>query len=140
YPRRLGALLVISLFHIVVIYWGDILMSYAITGFALLLFRRCSDRMLLIWAALLTFVPPIVFALPAVHAVLKPIFMGRMQDPAWKAQFFAAITGHDYGHLIRMQVRQAWSYLARVAIPSFPWILGRFLLGYLVGRRRLLAD
>src|SRR5262249_44957517 len=24
YPRRLGALLVISLFHIVVIYWGDI--------------------------------------------------------------------------------------------------------------------
>jgi len=52
YLRRLLALLAIGLAHTVFIWDGDILARYAIMGFLLLLFRKCSPRMLLLFALL----------------------------------------------------------------------------------------
>jgi uncharacterized protein len=44
--RRLGVLLVIGLADAVFLWWGDILVLYALLGFPLLLLRRASDRVL----------------------------------------------------------------------------------------------
>jgi uncharacterized protein len=59
FRRRLTILLIIGILHFTLIWWGDVLHVYALLGFVLLLFRERSDKTLLIWAACLTFFPPI---------------------------------------------------------------------------------
>ncbi|HEX4876233.1 MAG TPA: hypothetical protein VFV31_06140, partial [Chitinophagaceae bacterium] len=55
--RRLFILLLIGAGHLFLLWEGDILFLYALIGFVLPLFRKCSDRSLLIIAALLIFSP-----------------------------------------------------------------------------------
>ena len=59
FRRRLTILFIIGVLHFTLIWWGDVLHVYALLGFVLLLFRERSDKTLLIWAACLTFIPPI---------------------------------------------------------------------------------
>lgn len=49
YPRRLWALFIIGCFHAVLLWTFDILRLYALLGFVLLLFRKRSNRTLLLW-------------------------------------------------------------------------------------------
>ena len=60
YPRRLAILLVIGLIHAWLIWMGDILVLYALTGFVLLLFRKRSQKTIAIWAIRLTVLPLVV--------------------------------------------------------------------------------
>jgi uncharacterized protein len=66
YVRRLLAMLGFGLLHISLLWWGDILWTYAISGFLLLAFHRASNRTRLIAAALLTFVPGALLSFPEV--------------------------------------------------------------------------
>ncbi len=50
YARRMAVLLLFGLVHAFGLWWGDILVSYAICGFLLLLFRNLSQRAILRWA------------------------------------------------------------------------------------------
>ncbi len=43
YPRRLAILFVIGILHATLVWWGDILVPYALMGFALLLYRKQSQ-------------------------------------------------------------------------------------------------
>lgn len=58
--RRMAILLGFGFVHLMFIWSGDILMLYALMGMLLPLFRNCSDRTLLSWAAVLLFVPVII--------------------------------------------------------------------------------
>ena len=140
YLRRLGILFLIGLCHITFLWWGDIVASYAVTGCVLLLFRRRADRTLLLWAAALIFVPHFVVKVPAVSALLDRLIPNSRHDQAFKAQVLAALAGDDRVHMAWMQVRHFLRFLLPIALWFYPWTLGRFLLGYLVGRRRLLQD
>jgi len=57
YGRRLCVLLGIGLCHAVFLWAGDILVSYAILGFALLLFRKRRLATLIVWAGVCLLVP-----------------------------------------------------------------------------------
>ena len=57
YYRRILWLLAIGLVHAYLIWWGDILFSYAVCGLLLYLFRRISARKLIIIGALVILVP-----------------------------------------------------------------------------------
>jgi len=50
YPRRLTVLLIMGLIHSWLIWWGDILVGYALMGFVLFLFRKRSQKTVMIWA------------------------------------------------------------------------------------------
>jgi uncharacterized protein len=50
YPRRLASLALFGLIHGIVIWSGDILLTYAIIGALLLMFRNQSQKALLYWA------------------------------------------------------------------------------------------
>jgi len=50
YARRLFILFVFGLIHGLLIWWGDILFVYALTGFLLLLFRKRKSKTLVGWA------------------------------------------------------------------------------------------
>ncbi len=51
--RRMVALLLIGVGHVVLLWHGDILITYAINGTLLLLFRRRAQRTLLMWGCVL---------------------------------------------------------------------------------------
>lgn len=53
--RRLGILFFFGLIHVVFVWWGDILITYALLGMLLALFYRASSRLLLATALFLLF-------------------------------------------------------------------------------------
>jgi len=63
FSRRLFILFFIGLIHLWAIWFGDILVLYAMCGMLLLLFRNSSDRRLLFWVLVL------IFLLPGLHAL-----------------------------------------------------------------------
>lgn len=62
FTRRMLVLLAIGIAHAALIWFGDILSLYAVTGLTLLLFRRTTDRNLLCWATGLLLMPIVVNA------------------------------------------------------------------------------
>ncbi len=60
YPRRLIALAVFGLIHGILIWGGDILLTYALSGAILLLFRNRQQKTLLWWAGSLFSLPIVV--------------------------------------------------------------------------------
>jgi len=140
YLRRLAILIAIGLCHATFIWWGDILTSYALAGFLLILFRRSSARALIVWAVALSIVPQLVASAPPVAAFLQRVTPGPGDHEAWRAQVLAAIGGDDYVHLMGIHLRQAFYHVAGASPAYLPWTVGRFLLGYLVGRSLWLHD
>ncbi|HKM68275.1 MAG TPA: DUF418 domain-containing protein [Candidatus Acidoferrum sp.] len=75
YPRRLLALALFGLIHGMLIWAGDILLTYAFSGAILLLFRKRQQKTLLWWAGSL-------FALPIVaSSVFLGLFFSRFHRP-----------------------------------------------------------
>src|SRR5579862_833657 len=60
YPRRLAALALFGLIHGILIWWGDILLSYALAGAILLFFRKREQWTLVWWAAGIFSVPILI--------------------------------------------------------------------------------
>ena len=57
YLRRLGVLLCIGLIHFTCFWWGDVLHVYATLGFLLILFRKRTQKFVLIFATCLAMLP-----------------------------------------------------------------------------------
>ena len=148
YGSRLAILFLIGLAHLLLLWMGDILALYAVMGAILLLFRRASDRALLLWAAALWLVPILWAA--AMH------FGGFRPDVSiFNAGIAAAVAaGADFsrGPLSHYQSADMLAHLKahpgemliRLGIlveqMRFPKVLGMFLIGLWVGRRAIHAD
>lgn len=146
--RRMGLLTLIGFLHLMFIWSGDILMLYAMMGMLLPLFRLASDRTLLAWAAALLLVPvaidlacewsgiylsqPVVDAQQAVCAKFGitddnfAYWLHDAQDYQGVFQFLLQ------GALVRVQ--------EFVDGHRYFKVLGLFLIGFYIGRRRLYAD
>ena len=75
YPRRLLALALFALVHGILIWAGDVLLTYACSGTILLLFRNRQQKTLLLWAGGL-------LALPIVAGtVFLGVFCSRFHQP-----------------------------------------------------------
>ena len=140
YLRRLGIMLGLGFCHVVLIWWGDVLWNYALTGFVMVLFRKRSQRALLIWALLLAFVPNLIGAIPAVAAFFTRTLPHPPDQEAFQAQMLEAMRGHDRAHLTWMQMQMAFYHAMHRPLAFILWSLSRFLLGYAVGRSRILHD
>jgi uncharacterized protein len=139
YLRRLAILLALGAGHVLLLWCGDILWMYALVGFLMVPFRRLSTRTLLGCAAALAFLPPMAVAIPAVERQLHRLAFAP-DDVAFRAQVLAALRGSDRAELVRMQVRQVLHHASARPLSCFAWPLARFLVGYVVGRSRLLHD
>ena len=63
FKRRLVIMFIFGLIHAVVLYVGDILTVYALTGFVLILFRNANNKTLLRSAVILMLLPVIQYAI-----------------------------------------------------------------------------
>jgi uncharacterized protein len=148
YARRLGVLLVIGLSHWALLWHGDILSTYALVGFGLLLFRRRADKTLLIWIAVLVLVvPTIAFILQRLPQLFGSAEVAAAaakeaaeQTAAIKARTLEAFSGSSYVEIVKAN---AAFYLHEFIAPQamfLPALFGRFLLGLMAGRRRIFHD
>jgi uncharacterized protein len=135
YLRRLFALLAIGWCHVLLLSWVDVTWGYAITGFFLLAFVRASDRTRLIFAVVLTIVPAAVYAIPEVWPALHSLLFERPRS-AYINEFAAAARGGDRIAIMHAHATLAllWTLGGGVAW-YLPWLLGRFLLGFVAGAR-----
>ncbi|WP_164016475.1 DUF418 domain-containing protein [Pyxidicoccus trucidator] len=147
YVRRLVVMLGLGLAHLFLLFQGDIVSTYALLGFALLLFHGRSDRTLLVWAAGF-----ILLGVPLGQLALRlPQLLG---SPGAAEALKAA---NEHATVVRARVLEAFMHgswldtvrdgaayyvgdLFRGLRMFLPVIVGRFLLGLWAGRRRLFHD
>jgi len=147
--RRMFILLIIGWLHLRHLWAGDILFLYALLGLVLPLFRRLNDRALLITAAALILSPIVIdAAVVLTNARFDPVAPVVQWMEANDARFgnttfdaFLALPDGGWNELIHANDR-GWIFRFVNLIESnrLPKVLGLFLLGLWVSRRKLFVD
>ena len=154
YGRRLLMLLLIGLAHKLFFWDGDVLHSYAMWGFLLLLFRDCSPRTIVRWAIIALLIPVVFWAAnfdfqegqqgnwPAQPEQVAERMAAVKQRIAENAEQRLAEGPVTYGEWTARRVEDFFDYWSW---PGFyPRGLQRtlmmFLLGLFAGRRRIFEN
>ncbi len=130
FRRRLSVLLGIGLIHAVLIWYGDILLTYAVGGFVLTLIAFQRSRVLVVGA--------LVFFTLSALAYLTPFSLGFAGRAPWLNlnTFNQVFESGTYPGVVQYQFRLAGREILN--LPNFlPTVLWLFLLGLLAGRRGL---
>ena len=146
--RRMAVLVLIGFVHLMFIWSGDILMLYALMGMALPLFRHVSDKALLRWAAFFVLLPVFVDAATSLLGISLSAQAVRAQ---WHYCRMYGITEENFGYWLRDAdtYREVFQFLvqgALVRVQEFVdgnryfKVMGLFILGFYIGRRKLYAD
>jgi uncharacterized protein len=149
--RRYTMLAGFGLAHMLLLFPGDVLFAYAVTGFALLLFLNLQPRAAVWWGlgiiAALTLVTTGFVALAAALEELVPA--AGAKDPFAEAMsgFFdgrreatiAAYTEGGVGEVLSARAFEALLIQSGTLL-AVPWLLGLFLLGFAATRSGLATD
>ncbi len=107
YPRRLAALALFGLIHGILIWWGDILLTYAIAGSLLLFFRNAKQKTLLWWAGSIFTLPILVVAGLYIAAFFGHGPGAGPQKPPDMQKIQSVIAIYSHGTVPQM-LRQNW--------------------------------
>ncbi|QHT71662.1 DUF418 domain-containing protein [Rhodocytophaga rosea] len=147
YMRRLWILFLIGLAHLLLIWTGDILSSYAFCGFILLLFRNKSNKTLLIWAVVLLILPVIQYGIVlAAGGKVQPGMLFVIAASIIKQHLH--LTGGrlsqlqgDYGTIIQSNIVSAcYRFNNLLYTGRFFKVLAMFLVGFYIGRKQLFKN
>jgi uncharacterized protein len=135
YPRRLAALALFGLIHGILIWWGDILLTYALAGAMLLFFRNRGQKTVLWWAGSIFTLPILV-----ITGVFTAGFFGlgpasRPGTPFDLSKVQPIIAIYSHGSVAQI-LRENW-VIWKQALPSelfAIYALFLFLLGLWVYR------
>jgi uncharacterized protein len=139
YARRMLALLLIGAVHAFLFWWGDILISYAICGFLLMLFRKRTQRTVFWWGQGLYWFMLLLFA-GFYIAVLFGAGPGGFPEPT-REEIDKAIRTYasgSFADIFRLRA-QEWAMLNSFVV-FLTRILGVFLLGLWIWRQGYLQD
>lgn len=144
-PRRLLArrsvlLTLAGLAHMVLLFPGDVLFLYGVTGLVLLAFLRASDRTLGVWIVALLVLSAVALTALTFSEAGTDIDAATVQlvTTALADAELAYATG-AYGAVVVWQALQSL-FIQSSALVSLPWILALFLIGVLAHRRGLSLD
>ncbi|HVG25763.1 MAG TPA: DUF418 domain-containing protein [Thermoanaerobaculia bacterium] len=138
YARRLLILLGFGLAHGLLIWFGDILLTYALTGFVLILFRKRRDKTLLMWASIAFLLPLLLITAGFIASRfgVKP----PTPPPVTPEKLASLREIFAEGAWVDIQQQRMKDTLGNwAAFPFLFWrLLALFLFGVLTWRRRLL--
>jgi uncharacterized protein len=144
YLRRLAVLLLFGAVHGFLLWYGDILMLYAVLGVVLLLVRRFTDRTLIVGAALLLVAVPLALgAVPLIMGVFgsSPPAPDLAVIAEGNAATLAAFRSGAPAQVFPANLEMLrYMYLSPQAIGWSATTLGLFLLGLCAGRRRIFEN
>ncbi|EHK64873.1 DUF418 domain-containing protein [Achromobacter arsenitoxydans] len=139
--RRLAGLAALGLAHAILFYQGDILLTYAVLGLALLLCRRMDPGRALRRALWLIVLASAVWALLGALSFLDPVPAGYAAQ--YKADALASIEAYrgTIGTTIAQHIKELTDNVwFTVLFVQGPYVFAMFLAGYALGRRNALAD
>jgi uncharacterized protein len=140
YVRRLAVLLLFGVLHFVFVWWGDILVPYALLGFLLMLFRKRSQQALLRWAAVLYAYPILLATLMwALESAGVPIPSPPPATPEELQRIIAVYASGTYGDIVGQNVKEVPLTIFGL-IFFYPRVLGVFLFGLWVWRAGIVRD
>jgi len=148
--RRLFILLLIGAAHLFLLWEGDILFLYALIGFLLPLFRKCSDRTLLIWAAALLLSPVFIDVIKVLLNIKTGDFIeviakkidntnGVPTDDSYAQYLFKEGSGWKEWRNWQ-ESGFFWRYSYIIESNRIPKVLGMFLLGFWAGRKMIYSN
>lgn len=140
YVRRLVILLLFGIAHFVFVWWGDILAPYAILGFALMLFRKRSQKALLRWAAGLYAWPLLLGTLMFVgHSAGAQIPMPPPTTAPELQRIIGVYASGSYASIVGQNLKEL-PFMAFGLIFFYPRVLGIFLFGLWVWREGIIRE
>lgn len=140
YSRRLAALLLFGAAHSFLIWWGDILLGYAVTGFALILFRKRAQRTVMIWAQAMYWLPMVFMLAIVIASALGAKIPAPPEPTAQSLQETIRVYSQGTWAEIFQKRAQEWAALNIGFLFFFPRILGLFLFGFWTWRSGILRD
>lgn len=145
--RRLFVLLIFGALHIFLLWENDILLLYALIGFVLPLFRKCSDKTLLIWAGVFILSPIAIDIIKLLVQANAGAFLQKIAegidkgnglpiDDGWRTYLFnEGSEWHEWRNWQESVFFHRYSYLLNSN--RIPKVLGMFLIGFYVGRKMM---
>ena len=152
FKRRLFFLLLFGLTHISLLWAGDVLLYYSLFGFFLILFRKASDKNAIRWAVTLALIPTFLISLMVLAVSLfsqnpevKAAFDFQLQDNATvmnelvERASLVYSTG-SFKEIFSVRIEEYITLLSGSLFFFCPVILAMFLVGFLVGRKGIIAN
>ena len=144
--RRMLLLLGFGFAHLMLLWSGDILMLYAAMGMLLPFFWNCSDKTILRWAAFFLCLP-IVSSTIVYTFNLTPCSWFFMQMDYWQNRFGIGDWGEwlrdrqSYTDLLKFLIMGAFERMTEfISSDRYFKVLGLFLMGLWIGKKRIYAD
>ncbi len=153
--RRLTALAGIGAVHAFGIWWGDILLTYSLLGFGVVLFRRARVRAIawsafgigastwVLQIAILALVGSLAAAFPEVRSTIDTAIAPMRADMLDHVRRSIEVYGSGTFGAIAAQRAADVGRLYSMAVPTFPYIVGLMLAGFACGKaglHRRIAD
>jgi uncharacterized protein len=148
--RRLFILLLIGAGHLFLLWEGDILVLYALIGMLLPLFRKCNDKTLLIWAAVLILSPILIDVVKVILNIKTGGFLegiaqgidkknGIPTDDSYADYLFKNGSGwHEWRNWQASGFLYRYAYI--IESNRIPKVLGMFLIGFYAGRKMMYTN
>ncbi len=137
YTRRVLALLVFGALHLVLLWFGDILHTYAITGLFLLLFYRRKIKTMVIWAGSLLLMLNALMALPLLipSNLLEAVEGSQTSTYNEKlVEYLHIYEQAGYGEWVSYRLGAELVPILLNLIPAMIPVLAMFLLGLAAGK------
>lgn len=138
FKRRMTTLLVFGILHLIFIWYGDILHTYAIIGFILILFRGKSLKSLKTWIITLFIISTSIMFFAAIieSSVNILIEQGLIDDTVMAANMSMEVyTTGSYVEVVKYRLTKELPVIAFNIIFTTPKILMLFLAGLYVGKK-----
>lgn len=139
--RRLAGLALIGAVHALLVWSGDILLTYALVGLLIVPFRGRAPSTCLIWAAVVLALPAVLLGAVAAFLLAVPEANAGVTGAgsADAAAAVAAYTSGDYPAMVAQRVRETGVVLASLPANGC-LVLGMALLGAAAARAGLVTS